>query len=127
MRFTADHEDFRRSVRRLVETEISPHVDEWEREGTFPAHALFPRLAEFGLLGLEYDPAYGGEGADHLFTLVACEEYGRVGAAGVPMAIGVQTNMATPSLHQFGSEELKQRYLAPAIAGTAVAAIAVTE
>lgn len=127
MRFTDEHDDFRATVRSLVDKEINPHIDDWEREGAFPAHELFPRLAEFGLLGLEYDPAYGGEGADHLFTLVACEEYGRVGAAGVPMAIGVQTNMATPSLHQFGSEELKQRYLAPAIAGTAVAAIAVTE
>jgi len=127
MRFTADHEDFRRSVRRLVETEISPHVDQWERDGTFPAHSLFPRLASLGLLGLEYDPAYGGEGADHLFTLVACEELGRIPAAGIAMAIGVQTNMATPSLHRYGSEELKQQYLAPAIAGRMVAAIAVTE
>ncbi len=127
MRFTDEHDDFRAMVRTLVDKEINPHIDDWEREGIFPAHELFPRLAEFGLLGLEYDPAYGGEGADHVFTLVAGEEYGRIGAAGVSMAIGVQTNMATPALHEFGSEELKQRYLAPAIAGTAVAAIAVTE
>ena len=127
MRFSDEHEVFRATVRSLVDREINPHVDEWERVGGFPAHELFPRLAEFGLLGLEYDPAYGGEAADHFFTLIACEEYGRIGAAGVAMAIGVQTSMATPALARYGSEDLKQRFLAPAIAGTAVAAIAVTE
>ena len=91
MRLADEHEAFRTTVRSLVDKEINPHIDQWEREGGFPAHELFPRLAQFGLLGLEYDPAYGGEGADHLFTFVACEEYGRIAAAGVAMAIGVQT------------------------------------
>ncbi len=127
MRFSSEHHAFRKLVRDVVEREIAPHVDEWERAGTFPAHELFPRLGEVGLLGLEYDPAYGGQGADHLFTVVACEELALSGAGGIPMAIGVQTNMATPSLHEFGTEDLKQRYLAPAIAGTAVCSIAVTE
>lgn len=127
MKLSDEHEAFRTTVHHVVEHEINPHVDQWESDGTFPAHDLFPRLAEYGLLGIEYDTDYGGEGADHIFTLIACEEYGLIGAAGVAMAIGVQTNMATPSLHQFGSDELKQRFLAPAIAGTAVAAIAVTE
>ena len=127
MPFTEEHQAFRKVVRDLVEREIEPHVDAWEAAGTFPAHELFPKLAEVGLLGLEYDPAYGGQGADHLFTVVACEELARCSAGGIPMAIGVQTNMATPSLAEFGSEDLKQRYLAPAIAGTAVCSIAVTE
>ena len=127
MLFTEEHQAFRKMVRDVVDNEIQPHVDEWESEGAFPAHELFPKLGELGILGLEYDPAYGGQGADHLFTVVACEELARVNAGGIPMAIGVQTNMATPSLAKFGSEELKQRYLAPAIAGTAVTSIAVTE
>ena len=127
MRFSDEHEAFRATVRAVVDREINPHVDEWERRGAFPAHELFPRLASYGLLGLEYDPTYGGEGADPLFSLIAGEEYGRIGAAGVAMAIGVQTSMATPALAEFGTHELKQRFLAPAIAGTAVAAIAVTE
>jgi citronellyl-CoA dehydrogenase len=127
MRWSEEHEAFRSMVRNLVEHEINPRVDEWEESWRVAAHELFARLGEMGLLGLEYDPAYGGGGADHLFTLIACEEYGRIAAAGVAMAIGVQTNMATPSLHEFGSDELRRRYLAPAIAGTAVAAIAVTE
>jgi citronellyl-CoA dehydrogenase len=127
MRFTAEHHAFRKMVRDVVEREIAPNVQEWERAGTFPAHELFPKLGELGLLGLEYDPAYGGQGADHLFSVVLCEELHRSGCAGVPMAIGVQTMMATPSLHDFGSDDLKRRYLEPAIRGTAVCSIAVTE
>ena len=127
MRFTEEHHAFRKMVRTVVEREIAPYVDEWEQAGTFPAHELVPKLAEIGLLGIEYDPEYGGQGADHLFTVIMCEELTRSGAAGVPMAIGVQTCMATPSLAHFGSEELTQKDLVPAIAGQMVCSIAVTE
>ena len=127
MHFTDDHEAFRKTARAVLEREILPRIDEWEAKGDFPAHDLFPKLAEVGLLGLEYDPAYGGQGADHSYTVILGEELGRLHAAGVSMAVTVQTDMATPSLHRFGSEELKQRYLAPAIGGAMVASIAVTE
>ncbi|MEZ5118198.1 MAG: acyl-CoA dehydrogenase family protein [Candidatus Nanopelagicales bacterium] len=127
MDFTPEHDQFRAVVRDLVETEINPYVDEWEEAGTFPAHELFPKLAKVGALGLEYDPEYGGQGADHSFTLVLAEELGRADCAGVPMAIAVQTSMATPALARFGSDELKQRYLAPALRGEQVCSIAVSE
>ncbi|WP_208027937.1 acyl-CoA dehydrogenase family protein [Rhabdothermincola sediminis] len=125
--FTDEHEMFRQTVRDVVEREINPHADDWERAGSFPAHDLFPKLGALGILGLEYDPAYGGQGADHLFTVVYGEEMGRCETGGVAMAVSVQTDMATPALHRFGSEELKRRFLAPAIRGEMVAAIAVTE
>ncbi len=102
MHFTAEHEQFRSTVRQVVEREIDPYIDEWEDAGIFPAHELFPKLAAAGLLGLEYDPAYGGQGADHSYTVIYGEEVGRAGCGGVPMAISVQTDMATPSLHRFG-------------------------
>ena len=127
MRFTEDHDLFRKTVRDIVDREINPHVDAWEAAGRFPAHELFPVLGAAGLLGIEYDTAYGGQGADHSFTVVYGEELGRIACGGVPMAISVQSDMATPSLHRYGSEELKQQFLVPAVAGTAVAAIAVTE
>ena len=119
MNFTAEHDMFRKTVREFVEREIEPHVDQWERDGCFPAHELFPKLGALGLLGLEYDPAYGGQGADHSYTVVAGEEMGRISCNGVPMAISVQTNMATPSLHRFGTEELKRRFF-PGAAGWTV-------
>jgi citronellyl-CoA dehydrogenase len=125
--FTDDHDIFRKAVRDFVERDINPYVDEWEANGRFPAHELFPKMGAAGLLGIEYDPAYGGQGADHTFTAVFGEELGRIECGGVPMAIAVQTDMATPSLHRHGSEELKQQYLVPAISGEAVAAVAVTE
>jgi citronellyl-CoA dehydrogenase len=127
MQFTPEHDLFRITVRELVEREIDPHIAEWEEAGIFPAHELFPKLAAIGVLGLEYDPAYGGQGADHSYTVVYGEEMGRAGCGGIPMAVSVQTDMATPSLHRFGSHDLKLRYLIPALRGEMVTAIAVTE
>jgi citronellyl-CoA dehydrogenase len=127
MRFGDEHEQFRATVRQVVDREINPHVDEWERAGGFPAHELFPKLGAAGLLGLEYPTEDGGQGADHSFTLVLGEELGRIAAGGISMAISVQTDMATPSLARFGTPELKARYLAPACRGEYVASIAVTE
>jgi len=124
---TPEHEQFRKVVRDLVENEINPHVDEWEAAGTFPAHELFPKLAAIGALGLEYDPEFGGQGADHSFTVVLAEELGRADCAGVPMAIAVQVAMATPALARFGSAELKRAYLEPALRGEMVCSIAVSE
>ena len=125
--FTEEHEMFRSTVREFVEREITPRAAEWEEAGIFPAHELFATMGALGLLGVTYDPAYGGGGADQLYSAILGEELGRMPCLGVAMAISVQTDMATPSLHRFGSDELKERYLRPAIAGTQVAAIAVTE
>src|SRR5690349_18816987 len=102
MRLNEDHRAFSDSVRRFIDAEINPHVDAWEAAGRVPLHDLFPKAAALGLLGLEYAEAYGGEGADHSFQLVAAETYGRMHASGVGMALGVQAMMATPSLHEFG-------------------------
>lgn len=118
---------FRQTVREFVQSEIQPHAAEWEAQGLMPLHQLFKQMGELGFLGLEYDPAFGGQGADHSFTAVLGEELGRVDTLGFAMATGVQTDMATPSLARFGSDELKARYLAPALRGEAVASIAVTE
>jgi citronellyl-CoA dehydrogenase len=127
LRFTEDHELFRKTVRDVVTTEIDPYADEWERSGRFPAHELFPKLGELGLLGLEYDQRWGGGGADHVYTMILGEELGRCASLGVAMAISVQTDMATPSLHTFGNDELRERYLTPAVRGEMVTSIAVSE
>lgn len=125
--FTDEHESFRQSVRKFVETEINPHVEAWEEVGIFPAHDLFKKMGNLGLLGLTYPEAYGGGGVDYWYQVVLMEEIGRADASGPSLGIAVQTDMATPALAENGSEELKQRYLIPAIAGDKVAAIAVSE
>ena len=127
MIWTPEHEQFRGTVRDFVEKEINPHCDEWEAAGIFPAHELFPKLAAIGGLGLEYDEEYGGQGADHSFTVVLAEELGRADCAGVPMAIAVQASMATPALARYGSHDLKKRYLQPALGGEMVCSVAVSE
>jgi citronellyl-CoA dehydrogenase len=124
---TDEHRIFRKTLRDLFVREIEPHIDEWEAARTFPAHELFPKLGAVGLLGLEYEEAYGGMAADHSFTVIAGEEMGRIGCGGVPMAMAVQMSMATPALARYGSPELKEQYLAPSIRGDLVASIAVTE
>ncbi|GAB2443655.1 acyl-CoA dehydrogenase family protein [Nocardia tengchongensis] len=125
--FTPEHDQFRDSVRRFVEQRINPHIDEWEAAGIMPLHELISEMAKLGFVGLDYDPVYGGQGADHLFTLVLAEELGRVENGSFPMAFGVHNAMATPSLHKYGTHELKQAYLAPAMRGEMIAAVAITE
>ncbi len=128
MQLTDEHHQFRQTVRRVVEHDINPHVDEWEEARIFPAHELFPKLAAVGVFGLEYAPDFGGQGADHTFTWVLGDELGySCDCAGIPMAIGVQAAMATPALARYGSDELKRDYLVPAMEGTAVSAVAVSE
>lgn len=127
MIFTEEHESFRQLVRRYIDDRINPFIDEWEREGMMPLHDIFADMGKLGMLGLEYDPEYGGQGADHGFTVVLSEELGRCANGSFPMALGVQVAMATPSLHAHGSAELKRAYLAPALRGEMVCGVAVTE
>jgi citronellyl-CoA dehydrogenase len=127
MQFTQEHEELKRTVERFVENEINPHVDEWEAAGIFPAHQLFKKLGDLGLLGLTRPEAYGGAGLDYSYSVVMAEALGNTRCGGVPMAIGVQTDMATPALARFGSDELRREFLAPAIAGDMVACVGVSE
>lgn len=127
MPFTAEHDEFRRMVRSFVENEINPRVPGWEEAEWIPLHDVFAQMAELGMLGLEYDPAYGGQGADHLFTMILAEEFARADHGSIGMALGVVTDMATPSLHRFGTHEQKERFLTPVLRGEQVCSIAVTE
>ncbi|MFZ4518575.1 MAG: acyl-CoA dehydrogenase family protein [Microthrixaceae bacterium] len=127
LQFTEEHQMFRQTVRDVVQKEIDPYADDWERTGDFPAHDLFRRFGELGLLGLEYDERWGGGGAEHVYTMIMGEEVGRCASLGVAMALSVQTDMATPSLHLYGSDELREKYLVPAVRGEMVTSIAVSE
>jgi citronellyl-CoA dehydrogenase len=127
MQFTQEHQEIRRTVERFVENELNPHVDEWEEAGAFPAHEVFRKLGDLGLLGLSKPEAFGGAGLDYSYSVVMAEALGNTRCGGVPMAIGVQTDMATPALARFGSDQLRAEFLAPAIAGTQVACVGVSE
>jgi acyl-CoA dehydrogenase len=124
--FGEEHEALRESVRRFVLAELRPHASEWEQARWFPDD-VFGQFAEHGFLGLKYPEAYGGQGGDYLHEAVLAEEMARCGSGGVAAGIGAHVNIATPPVAKFGTEDLKERYLRPAIAGEKIAALAITE
>ena len=127
MKFTSEHRQLAETVRKFVATEINPKVAAWEAAEMFPAHELFKKMGNLGLLGVKYEPEYGGLGLDFSYSMVVAEELGGCNCGGVPMAIGVQTDMCTPALARFGSPELKKEFLAPSITGDRVGSLGVSE
>jgi acyl-CoA dehydrogenase len=124
--FTDELEDFRRVVRRFVETELRPHATAWEEAEWFPDD-VFPTLAAQGYLGLKYPERYGGSDGGYLADAVLTEELARCGSGGLAAGIGAHTGIATPPVWKFGTDEQKERYLAPAIRGERIAALGITE
>lgn len=127
MKFTEEHALLRKTINQIIDKHINPYVDEWEAAGAFPAREVFKRFAEQGLLGLKYPEEHGGAGLDYSYSVAMAEELANIDCGGVPMAIGVQTDMCTPALARFGSDYLKTEYLEPSIAGDLVGCIGVSE
>jgi len=127
MQFTVEHRQLSDTVTRFVKEELNPHVDAWEAAEEFPTHEVFKKLGKLGLLGVKYPQEYGGLGLDFSYSMVMAEALGNCTCGGVPMAIGVHTDMCTPALARFGSDELKREFLAPSIAGDVVGCIGVSE
>jgi acyl-CoA dehydrogenase len=124
--FADEHEQLRASIRGFIERELAPHAQRWEDERWFPDD-VFEKLAAQGLLGLKYPESYGGQGGDYLHDAVMCEEMARIGSGGTAAGIGAHINIATPPIWKFGTDEQKQRYLAPAIRGEKIGALGITE
>jgi len=127
MNFSHEHQSLYDTTKKFVETELNPHVKEWEKAGIWPARAVLKKMGDLGLLGIAKPESVGGLGLDYSYQVAFAEALGHCSCGGLPMAIGVQTDMATPALARFGSDYLKENYLKPAVAGDMVAAIAVSE
>lgn len=127
MQFTHEHEEIKKLTRRFIEDEVNPHVDEWERAGIFPAHEVFKKMGDLGLLGITKPESVGGMNLDYSFEVSFAEGLGYCTVGAIPMAVGVQTDMATPALARYGNEDIQQEFLAPAVAGDQVGCIAVSE
>jgi citronellyl-CoA dehydrogenase len=127
MKLSHEHHELQRSVKRWIDEQINPHVDAWEAAGVFPAHQVFKQMGDMGWLGLCKPIDNGGLGLDYSYGAVLAEALGHMHCGGVPMAIGVQTDMATPALAEHGSAELRAEFLAPAIRGELVACLGVSE
>jgi acyl-CoA dehydrogenase len=124
--FTAEHEALRAEIRSFVAEELRPHAAEWEEARWFP-DSVFARMAELGLLGLKYPKEYGGRGGGYVEDAVLTQELSRCGSGGLAAGIGAHIGIATPPLWKFGTEDQKQRFLAPAIRGERIAALGITE
>ncbi len=127
MQLTPEHEAVRSTLKRFIAQEINPRVDAWEAAEMFPAHEVFAGLGKLGMLGLTKPTEFGGAALDYSYSVVMAEALGEIACGGIPMAIGVQTDMATPALARFGSDALRREFLAPAISGEHVACIGVSE
>jgi acyl-CoA dehydrogenase len=123
--FTDEHDQLRESIRSFVKKELAPHAEEWE-ETTFPDD-VFRRMGELGFLGLSMPEEYGGQGGDYFCNLVLAEELSFSGSGGLAMGVAVHTDMATPPILQFGTEEQKQEYLVPALRGEKISCLGITE
>ena len=123
--FTEEHDALRESIASFVSRELAPHAEEWE-ETTFPDW-VFHRMGELGFLGLDKPEEYGGQGGDYYCSIVLGEEMTGAGSGGLAMGVAVHTDMATPPILAFGTEEQKQRYLVPAIAGQKISCLGITE
>jgi citronellyl-CoA dehydrogenase len=127
MILTQEHKEIFKTVKSFVENEINPNAAEWEKAGIYPAREVFKKMGDLGMLGINKEEKYGGLGLDYSYNMIAAEALGYSKTGGVTLSIGVQTDMATPAIAKFGSTELKEQFLAPAIAGEYVASIAVSE
>ncbi len=121
------HHAWRRELRKFIEREIVPHVNEWEEVGEIPLD-LFKKASDFGLLRMGYPEAYGGisEGLDRFHSIVTSEELSRIGAGGISASLMVH-GIGLPPILALGSEEMKQRIAPPVLAGDKRISLAITE
>ena len=124
--FSEEHGMLRKSVRAFVEKEVAPRVDEWEEAGRIPKD-FWRRLGELGFLGLEFPVEYGGAGGDFLSSVVLGEEMARCRSGGVAFSVLVHTDMSSPWLTRYGTEEQKKKYLPRIVSGETVCALGITE
>jgi len=125
--YEEEQKSMQKTVRKIIDDDINPFVDEWEASGQYPAKEVFKKLGNAGLLGVNKPVEYGGMGLDFKFSVALNEELGHITCGAIPMSIAVQTDMSTPALARFGSEHLKREFLQPSILGDVVSCLGVSE
>ncbi|WP_336838454.1 acyl-CoA dehydrogenase family protein [Sphingobacterium siyangense] len=126
IKFTAEHQIFRDTLRTFIRKEITPYVDDWEKRGEIDRN-VWKKMGDMGLMGLNYPEVYGGLDLDFYYSLILCEELSYCFSGGFTISALVIQFMSAPYLLKYGSEDLKVRYLKPVIAGDMVSAVAITE
>ena len=124
--WTDEHDQLRETVKQFAISELAPHREDWDKAGGFPRE-VFSKLADLGLLGIRFGDDVGGMGLDWWSTIAFIEGLVHCRNSGLMMSILVDTDMATPIIHEIGTPEQKAEFLAPTVAGERVAALGVTE
>jgi alkylation response protein AidB-like acyl-CoA dehydrogenase len=123
--FTDEQQHLRRSVRQFAETEIAPHVMEWDETSRFPSE-LIPKLAEMGLLGVIFPEDYGGAGLGYIEYVTVIEELARVDGS-VGLIVAAHHSLCTNHIYKFGNEEQRQKYVTPLAQGKKLGCWSLTE
>jgi len=124
--YNESHHAWREELKKFVAKEIAPFVEEWEEAGEFPRE-LYKKAGDFGLLGMGYPEQYGGtfEGIDIFHGIVTSEELAQ-GSGGIAASL-LSLNISLPLILALGTEEQKEKYITPVIAGDKIACLGVTE
>ena len=124
--FNEDHDLFRQTFRAFLEKEVKPNVEQWEKDGELPRD-IYKKFGEMGFFGMSLPEEYGGSGLDMWHNVIFDEELARMNSGGFGASIGAHPLLALTHLNAEGTEEQKQKYLVPGIAGTKVGGLAITE
>jgi acyl-CoA dehydrogenase len=121
--FGEELEMIRAQLRRFIETEVIPAADAWEEQGLVPREVL-RRMGGLGVLGMRYNPEYGGAGLDTMASVMLAEELGRSTFGGFSATVLVHTDMASPHLENAGTPEQKARWMPAITSGEKITAVA---
>ena len=124
--FSEEHNQFRQSLRDFLQKDVVPNVDEWEKVGN-PPREVWKKFGDMGYFGLRFPEKYGGLDLDFFYDVILLEELAKVNSAGTSAALGAHSYLSLAHLNNEGSEEQKQKYLVPGIAGEIFGCLAITE
>jgi len=124
LKYTDDHHAFRNRLKTFCETEIMPHVDQWEADHIVPK-AIWRKMGQAGFLCPCVPKAYGGMGGDFIYALIVTEELSRTAITG--LAASLHSDIVVPYIESFGSEEIKRKYLPGCVSGDIITAVAMSE
>ncbi len=124
--FTEEHELFRQSLRAFLNKEVRPNIEQWEADEEIP-RSIYKRFGEMGFMGVTYPEKYGGMGLDTFFSVVYTEEMIKMNSSGFNTSIGAHAGLALAHINGEGSEDQKQNYLTPGLAGKRIGCLAITE
>ena len=126
MYFTEEHELFRKSLKDFLQIEVVPHIDKWEKDGVVERF-IWKKMGDMGFFGINYPEEFGGLNLDLFYTVIFLEELQKVNSGGFAANIWAHAYLAMTHLDKEGSQEIKEKYLAPSISGDKIGCLCITE